>query len=68
MGIKKRGCPVGQPLMFPECLPITSASQLSMRDMYLNPKKDEVLANNEDSKKDDECQVRRNHCVQVSYF
>lgn len=39
-----------------------------MRDMYLNPKKDEVLANNKDSKKDDECRVRRNHCLQVFFL
>lgn len=38
-----------------------------MRDMYLNPKKDEVLANNKDSKKDDECRVRRNHFLQVFF-
>jgi len=58
IGTKKGAVLFGQPLVFPEKLPITSASQLPMRDMYLNPKKDEVLANNEDSKNCDERRVR----------
>lgn len=40
-----------------------------MRVMYLNPKKDEVLANNKDSKNSDECRIRRYHYLvcQVSF-